>query len=364
MTNLTIENVYTRQAAKALSKKHFWKLLGMMVITFGVSLGLTYGGIFLLAKATSVPVENVLSTTFSTTYVSISTQVDSSAPLSFLLGYGALMVLVSILGGGLGLGLMSALLDICRNQESVKVRQVFSRMRYCFKSFLLGLWVTFKTLLWALPGLVIIFFVVGGILVVGDPHTMQATEATTVALSFMPFVMMAVIFALVIPAALRYYLSTYILADEPATGVFDCVKQSKAMMKGHKWQCFKLTIPLLLTCYAIMFGVMIVLVVAMFVLGQTAAQSEAYGIFLLVFPAVLYTVFIGVVLVYNIRASLCCSLFYLKRKGELAAVPPEEEERIVCWQPGVEQTPGESVPNGSDDHIACWQPGEEKKDEE
>ena len=32
--NPTVENVYTRYAAKELTRKHFWKLLGMMLVTF------------------------------------------------------------------------------------------------------------------------------------------------------------------------------------------------------------------------------------------------------------------------------------------------------------------------------------------
>ena len=36
MTKLTVENVYTSHKAKELTKKHFWKLLGMMAIAFGI----------------------------------------------------------------------------------------------------------------------------------------------------------------------------------------------------------------------------------------------------------------------------------------------------------------------------------------
>lgn len=45
MSNLTVENVYTRQTAKALTKKHFWKLLAMMLVvllvTYAVAIGCT-----------------------------------------------------------------------------------------------------------------------------------------------------------------------------------------------------------------------------------------------------------------------------------------------------------------------------------
>ena len=41
---------------------------------------------------------------------------------------------------------------------------------------------------------------------------------------------------------------------------------------------------------------------------------------------------------------------------------PEEEERIVAWQPAAEKTAPESVAS-DDDHIACWNPGGEVKPE-
>ena len=48
---------------------------------------------------------------------------------------------------------------------------------------------------------------------------------------------------LVIPgiiAAYRYRMAKLLLLDHPEMGVMDCIRTSKQMMKGHKWECFVL----------------------------------------------------------------------------------------------------------------------------
>ena len=41
-------------------------------------------------------------------------------------------------------------------------------------------------------------------------------------------------------AAYRYRMSLYLLLDHPEMGVMECLRTSKEMMKGHKWECFVL----------------------------------------------------------------------------------------------------------------------------
>ena len=48
---------------------------------------------------------------------------------------------------------------------------------------------------------------------------------------------------LVIPgiiAAYRYRMAKFLLLDDPSRGVTDCIRASKQMMYGHKWECFVL----------------------------------------------------------------------------------------------------------------------------
>lgn len=356
MSNLTVENVYTRQAAKTLTKKNFWRLLGMMLLTGLIIFGLAFGGIALLVSLTGAE----YTTTVQSYSYSATIEPDSMTP-AFLGGYALLMLVVSLLGTGLNLGLLRSITDVARGEEKVPVGRVFSRMKYFLKGWGLGLWVGFKIFLWALLGYAVIGFLAFGVSVAGDPQNAQLTETTTIVMAFLMLAAVILVFALVIPAALRYFLSTYVLADEPFTGVFDCVRESKAMMKGHKWQLFKLTIPYLLKLYGWMF--LIVFVMAIVLAATQQAPSDATQIISVVVMIAAYVLLLVKMLTYALRSQVACSLFYLKRKGEMPAVPPEEEERIVAWEPAAEKTAPESVATG-DDHIACWKPGGEDKPEQ
>lgn len=355
MKNLSVENIYTREIAKRLTKKNFWRLLGMMLLTGVLVTVLAWGGTVLVASLTGAQWVTDVQPYSYETYVDPATM-----GAAFFGGFVVLMLVLSLLGTGLNLGLLRAMTDIAREQEKVPVSRVFSRMKYCLKGFGLGIWVGFKTMLWALPALVIMFFVTGSILVAGDPETMQVTESTIVLMSVLPLLMMVLIFALIIPATLRYFLSIYVLADEPSTGVFECVRKSKTMMKGHKWQLFKLTIPYLLKIYGWMFLILLAMMAVMLVMQQL--PSEAASIIAIVVMVAAYVFLLWKLLTYTLRSQIAYCVFYLKRKGEMPAIPPEEEERIVCWQPGAEVIPAESIVSDAAS-VNCWQPSETKQDE-
>ena len=348
MTNLTIENVYTRQTAKALTKKHFWKLLGMMLIVLLVTYALMIGCTLLITSVAASTVEVSPAQTASTA--------ASASPLAVVLSI-LTMVVVYLVAGGMGMGLISAMIDICRDNGHVKIRQVFSRMSKCLKAFGLMLWIEFKMLLWMLPAIALMLFTVMGFLVAGDPQTAQVTEETAPFLTVLPFLFLILMLVLIIPAAFRYMLSTYILADKPETGVFECVRQSKALMKGHKWQAFKLAVPpiLLLYLFVLILGIVLGLTTALVTDGNIAV----------ILSAIVTIVYFILALYFSLRISMGYCIFYLKRQGEMPCVPPEEEERIVCWQPGQAPQPaGEPVAAPSDEHIAGWQPTENKPDQE
>jgi uncharacterized membrane protein len=248
MKNLSVENIYTRQKAKELTKKNFWRLLGMMMLTGLIVSVLVYGGIALLSYLTDAQ--------WVTTVQAYSYQATinpASIGTEFTIGFIVLIVVATLLGTGLNLGLLRAITDVARDAEKVPVGRVFSRMKYFLKGWCLSLWVGFKTMLWALIVYLPVGFIGFGIAVAGDPQSAQLNETTAMLMTMLPLFAIILVFALVIPAMLRYFLSTYVLADEPSTGVFECVRQSKAMMKGHKWQLFKLTIPYLLKMYGWMF---------------------------------------------------------------------------------------------------------------
>ena len=353
MKNLSVENIYTRQKAKELTKKNFWRLLGMMMLTGLIVSVLVYGGIALLSYLTDA---QWISTVQAYSYQ--ATINPASIGAEFTIGFIVLMIVATLLGTGLNLGLLRAITDVARDTEKVPVGRVFSRMKYFLKGWCLSLWVGFKTMLWALIVYLPVGFIGFGIAVAGDPQSAQLNETTAMLMTMLPLFAIILVFALVIPAMLRYFLSTYVLADEPSTGVFECVRQSKAMMKGHKWQLFKLTIPYLLKMYGWMFLISAVLAAVMAV-GQNV-QSDAVSIIAAVVMLASYVLLLVKLLVYALRSQVAFCVFYLKRKGETPAIPPEEEERIVAWQPAEAKTAPESVAS-ADDHIACWNPGGEVK---
>ncbi len=283
MKNLSVENVYTRAKAKELTKKYFWKLLGMMAIVFGIVYAITLGGTALLAATGNETIA--------------------------VIGYLVLMAVMLLVASGLGMGLIAAMIYICRDGEQVKVSQVFSRMGQCLKACGLSLWVGLKTFLWMLPGYLVV--IVSAIVVVGSAYTTNGAtaEETAALMTVLPLIGMILMFVLAIPAVYRYMLSTYILADKPETGVFESVRQSKAMMKGHKWQAFKLILPIMLIMYVVMLVVMVALGAVMGLLANTAAAATILSIVLVV---VLY----AAMLYYMIRMYLCYTLFYLKRVEE------------------------------------------------
>lgn len=294
MTKLTIENVYTRHKAKELTKQHFWKLLGMMAIAFGIP--------FVLMTITTA--------FFPTSDVSTYTLV------MFLL-----MLALQFLTIGLQLGMLRAFIDLCRGKNNVTVGSVFQHMSLCLKGYGLNLWVGLKTILWALP--IYIPVIVMALLLMDNP-SLQANKSAQIIVAFLPFVALILIFALVVPAAMRYMLSTYILAVKPDTGVFECVRKSKAMMKGHKWQAFKLAVPIILAMYGI-------LMVASGALSAASAFVTTSETLLTAMNILMLIVLFGIIVYFNIRMSLCYCIFYLNRVKEI--IPEEEPAEAPAESP-------------------------------
>lgn len=283
MKNLSVENVYTRASAKELAKKYFWKLLGMLAIVLGITYAIAFGGTALLALGGNEAV--------------------------FAIGYIVLMVVMVLVASGLSMGLYAAMIDLCRGNETVTVGRVFSRMGKCLKAFGLSLWVGLKTFLWMLPGYVVVLVSAFAVLSFTEPTTGTISESSAGTMALLMFGGMLLMFILGIPAVYRYMLSTYILADNPDTGVFESVRQSKAMMKGHKWQAFKLVLPIILIMYVIVLVLSVAMGAVMALLANTPAAMTILSIVLMV-------VIIAAMLYYMIRMYLCYTLFYLKRVDE------------------------------------------------
>ena len=296
MTKLTVENVYTRHKAKELTKKHFWKLLGMMAIAFGIPFVLT---------------------TITTAFI----PTDSASAYSLVLIL--LMIAVQFLTIGLTLGMLRSFIDLCQGKNDITVSSVFQHMPLCFKGFGLSLWVGLKTVLWALPGYAAVF--AAAFVMTHYVSTQGAVSEGTVALmTLLPVLAVIIVFALVVPAAMRYMLSTYILADKPDTGVFECVRKSKAMKKGHKWQAFKLAVPVILVMYVVFLVASVVISSAAAFVAANEALITAMGILMMI-------VLLGIMVYFSIRLYLCYAIFYLNRVKEMT--PAEEPAEAPAESP-------------------------------
>lgn len=207
MSNSTVENVYIRRSSKELARKHRWPLIGMLAIYYAISFGISMGGSLLLTLLTGGATQ--------TGY-------------AYSIGNLVLQLISILVSSGLSLGLTCSAIDIARDAEHVRASDIFDCMSSCFKAFRLSLWVGLKTCLWALPSLALIWLLAAIASAVPD-----SGFAMTL-LTILPFVLMIVMCALMIPATYRYAMSTFILADEPETFVTKCVERSKAMMKGRK----------------------------------------------------------------------------------------------------------------------------------
>lgn len=150
---------------------------------------------------------------------------------SFLMERGPVAYLLalaqSLLTFALSLGLFNAILTLLRG-GTVVVTTVFSRLRILGRAVLLNLYIALKTLLWELPGIALI--------VLG-----MFFDADTFLILLL--VGLLAIVTLVVMAYYRYSMSAVVLADEPETGVFACVRQSKSIMKNRKMQLFTLEFP-------------------------------------------------------------------------------------------------------------------------
>ena len=279
MKNLSVENVYTRAAAKELTKKHLGKLLGMTAVAFGIPYAM------MLAVTT------------------LLTPLAETQPTLYLILDLVLTLAVTLATCGLTLGLLAALVNLCRGNENLSVGMVFSHMGCTLKAFGLSLWTGLKTFLWMLPGFAVMM---AGVIVSAGTSSPEDSAGIMTLLTFCGIILML---ALVIPAAYRYMMSTYILADKPETGVFQSVRESKAMMKGHKWQCFKLIIPIVLVMYVIMLVIGVAMGAAMSLLATTPAAMTVLGIVMMI-------VMLIVMLYYMIRMYLCYAIFYVKRVEE------------------------------------------------
>ena len=223
----------------------------------------------------------------------------------------------------LALGMYKWVMDCLRGQSG-PVSTVFCRLRISHKAIGLHLWVTLKILLWMLPGIALctgMMFLFSrttafrNLLASLSGYTGSVPGTLSGASQVSPFALVAVTYFLVpvtigaiavpgVLAALRYALSEYILAEQPETGVLECVRLSKQRMDGYKKKLFGM-MPVFLLWYL---GLMMV-----------SSMFAGMGVFGLVFQMLL-----SLVLDVYITASIAAFALW-RISGRPAAAEAETE---------------------------------------
>lgn len=335
---LTMQNIFLRQRGKQHARKHYLRLLGMAALVYAITYGLdwllTLGGDLLMRQ------ENAALAAAAASYDQFDNAANSAAMFDamaalflspkYLLYNFAYLVIFSLTTAGMTLGHAHELLRAGKG-EAPRVLGIFGRMRQCFKMLRLELWIGLKIVLWALPGFGVMF--VSLIFI--------ALEATIAGLLLLlgGYVL---IFVLMIPAILRYSLGTYILADKPEQGVVECVRESKYLMQGHKWQYFKLGVPVMFKILGVLLAASLIggLLLALVGMGENAAALQAVS-----FLATLSILF------FYPEMNMTYTLFYLLRSdiARNAAQPKTGPNGTAL--PSAEEQPDAApaddvVPNG------------------
>ena len=135
-----------------------------------------------------------------------------------------------------------ALLDLLQGTEG-PVSTVFSRTRIFLKSIGLQLLIILKVLLWALPGLAVMVY----LLLPVFTSTSVLAQLSAMERSYnMTFPLLLLIAVPAVMAALRYAMSEYIMAEDPDSKILFCIRRSKELMLNQKRSLFLLAVSFLL----------------------------------------------------------------------------------------------------------------------
>lgn len=139
-----------------------------------------------------------------------------------------LMLLTALLGPVLDLGFINALLHALRQQDFTPAIAL-SRMSSILKLLGLEILIGLKITVWMLPGMAVS---IGGVFVM--VLVQETVGALMIAVGLIACVAMGV------RAGFSYALSVYVMADDPSTGIRECIRISKDTMNGRRMELFSL----------------------------------------------------------------------------------------------------------------------------
>lgn len=209
-------------------------LLAQAIVSFtGNDLMTRLGNLYLSASRDGILTQQLL-----------QQEIDSYITDGGLATAGGLNLAAFLITPFLALGMYKWMLDRVRGMADEPVSTVFCRAPLFFKAIGLRLLTALRILLWMLPGAALLAASMIPVWRAGNEQ-----EALNAALRLSNAFMFPAIAAMVVPgvmAALRYAMSEFILADEPETGILECIRRSKKHMQEMKRMLFTLVLSFIL----------------------------------------------------------------------------------------------------------------------
>lgn len=203
----------------------------------------------------------------------------------------------------MALGMCAALLGVARGEEGDILSDSFFGYKYPFRAFFAQMVMGFCLVAWLIiPILILVGIIIKITHSVGeDPFTFIISMGLAELL----------IVILAITVSYRYRQLWFVKADDPSSGAFATVKASAKMMKGHKWELFKLDMSYWRP-FTLLLLLMIVLLAPMGVLLDNGCFDNRVAIGLAAYVAIMYCA-TTVVCIYWALGS---AIFYRDLKDE------------------------------------------------
>ncbi len=188
-------------------------------------------------------------------------------------GEGLSSVYSLLVSGAFTFGISVYFLDLVRERKS-DIGQVFSGFGYYFKTLLLFVVMSIFILLWTL------LFIIPGII-----------------------------------ASFRYSQAFYILADDPSKDIMQCLKESKALMKGNKakYFCFQLSF---IGWYLLIYAVFLIATIISVVISIAIPSDASFVISMVIIAVGVIAMFIGI-LILTPYVMAATTVFYDMVNGNL-----------------------------------------------
>lgn len=125
--------------------------------------------------------------------------------IPFVISYAVYLIMYFLINTWIQFGFYSYCLKVTNRDRTMSYGDLFSAVGYFFKAIALMFMITLLVFLWTL------LFIIPGII-----------------------------------AAYRYSQAMFVMVENPDKGVMQCIRESKEMMKGHKWEFFVLELSFIL----------------------------------------------------------------------------------------------------------------------